>query len=106
MKGQSPPNATHIVETYVILCCLLPGGVFYSYNKPNSLCTVDDLKVIFEQYDIHAVNGPLRIIAEMGEHSQMDKKSLDFLKNHEVDAICEAVVIEGLAQRLLLNSWF
>lgn len=105
MKTQSLANARHIVETDKILCCLLPDGVFYSYNKPGTLCKIGDLKLIFEQYKIHAVNGPLKIIAEMGEHSQMDKKSREFLQQHKIDAICEAAIIHNLAQRILINFY-
>ncbi|MDX2361153.1 MAG: hypothetical protein QNK23_10120 [Crocinitomicaceae bacterium] len=105
MIRQSLTNARHVVETDKILCCILPEDVFYSYNKPGTLCTVEDLQLIFEQYEIHAENGPLKIIAEMGEHSQMDKKSREYLQNHKIDAICEAAIIHNLAQRILINFY-
>ena len=98
-------NPRFISETDKVYCCLLDDSVFYSYTKPGKLLKVEDTIFIFKNYKTHGTSRPLKVVIEMGKHSTMDKQSREFLQEHEVKAICEAVIINGLAQRLLINFY-
>lgn len=98
-------NPTSIVETDSVFCCLLDDSIFFSYNKPNTLAKIEDTKFIFEHYKTFHKNGPLCVLVEMGPHASMDKVSREFLQAHKVKAICEAIVITNLAQRMLVNFY-
>lgn len=98
-------NPRFISETENVYCCLLDGSVFYSYTKPGKLIKMEDTIFIFKNYKTHSASGPIKVIIEMGQHSSMDKQSREFLQKHKVKSICEAVIINGLAQRLLINFY-
>lgn len=98
-------NPTHIAETESIFCCILDNRIFYSYHKPDSQAQPSDFKFILNQYTIHNVNGPLPVLAELGQHATVDKATREFLQQHKAPFICEAIVITSLAQRLLANFY-
>jgi len=97
---------TAILETDKVFCCIHNSDTFYIYYKPSALIEIDDTKLVFDHYEKNMNNGPMKVIAEMGPYSSMDKKSREYLQNHKVPAICEAAVINGLGQRLLINFYY
>ena len=98
-------NSTDTIETETVFCCVLRGSIFYSYYKPGAIVDIKDTLFIFEQYKKATQNGPLRVLVEMGPHSVLDKPSREFLQEHKVEAICEALPVTSLAQRLILNFY-
>ena len=105
MEIEKLRNPTHITETETVFCCLLDGSIFYSYYKPGTTAVIEDTRFIFNQYKEFNRQGPMKVLAEMGPHSSLDKPSREFLQEHKVKAICEALVITNLAQRLILNFY-
>ncbi len=106
MKANTLAHASHIAENDVVICCLIENDTFMAYHKPKSLATKEDLKFLFNHYETLATDGPLRVIVEMAPLSTMDKEARDFLQNHKIEAVCEAVVLNSLAQRIIVNFYF
>lgn len=94
-----------VFEDEFVFCCLLDGHIFYSYNKPGTICDDSVMKSIFSHYEKLSTERPLKIIAEMGLHSSMSRQAREFLQEHTKLAVCEAAVIHSLAQRMLINFY-
>ena len=100
-------NATEFWENEKVYSCILKNDVYYIYHKDSTIAELPDLKELIGRYIyLYKRYGPMKVIAEMGPYSSMDKTAREYLQSQKEDAICEAVVISGLGQRLIINFYF
>ena len=100
-------QATGLWENDRVYSCLLENDIYYIYHKDSTLAEVSDMKELTVRYrELYKSVGAMKVIAEMGPYSSMDKNAREYLQNQKEDAICEAVVLHGMAQRLLVNFYF
>ncbi len=96
-----------IIENEHVMCCLLRDDIFYAYHKPETLSSKEDMQFLFDHYrELVITRGPLKVIVVMAKNSSMDKEAREHLQSQREPAICEAVVLTGLAQRILVNFYF
>ena len=98
-------KSSQVIENETVKCGLISDRIFYSYNKPNQLCTADDMEFIFNHHAKLSQGKKMFILAEMAPFSSMDKSAREYLEEHQVPAICEAVIIHSLSQRMLINFY-
>jgi hypothetical protein len=98
-------NNQNIINTENVRCDLLSDLIFYAFYKPHSLNDVPEMEIVFNEYNKVAGSEPLKVIVEFGKLSSITKEARDYLEKHKVKAICEAIVINNLAQRLIMSFY-
>ena len=95
----------NIIDTVNVRCDLISDQIFYASYKPHSFNDVPEMEIVFNEYNKVAESGPLKVIVEFGELSSITKEARNYLKKHKVKAICEAIIINSLAQRLIMSFY-
>ncbi len=94
------------IETESVICHLAAKDIFYARYKPDSLIGTKEIEIVFNEYKKQISNGPLKVIVEFGRAANITQEAREYLEKHKEMAICEAVIIDGLAQRLVISFYF
>lgn len=97
---------SQIIENENLRCHLIGDDIFYAFYKPETLNEVEHVEIVFDAYKELAKVNPLKVIIEFATLATVSKEARDYIENHKVEAICEAIVITELAQRLIINFYF
>ncbi len=95
-------------ENENVKSCLIQDDIFYCYHKEDKISDVADLQMVFNGFTDHMKSSGKthKIIVELGPYSSLTPEGRHFLQDHKEEAICEAVIVYNIAQRLLINFYF
>jgi len=101
-----PSNSSAIQEIDELLCYMHNEDVFYTYFKPNSVNSAEQVKFVFDHYREITKGTTVKVLVEMGEYSSLDSEARAYLQSHKVAGACEAIVTKNLAQLMIINFYF
>lgn len=88
-----------------VSCGIIEGNIFYIVCHSNSNISFEEIKYTFDIYEKYSINEKLRVIIKMERNSNIEPEGRKFLQTHKIEAVCEACIIENLAQRLIVSFY-
>lgn len=84
---------------------LVDGNIFYVLYQPDMLIEVSDFEETRKVYEDLSQGNPLKFIVEFPPFSSATTEARKWAEEHQVDAVAEAIIFYGLAQRLLIKFY-
>jgi hypothetical protein len=84
---------------------LINGEIFYVLYKPELLIEVSDFEETRSVYQKMSENGILKFLVEFPKYASATNEARKWAEDHQVDAVAEAIVFNGLAQRILIRFY-
>lgn len=84
----------------------LDDGIFHIYYHDNSLLTEIDFRESLEAYDEIRKGKKFKTLVELGIYTSITPEAREYAQSKmKIEAKAEAIVINGLAQRLLVRVY-
>lgn len=80
------------------------GILHYKFANEDNLEVVDFEKAV-TVYQNFGGGSLLKVLAEFPKFSSLDHKTREYLQKREIPAIAEAIVFQGLAQRIIFDAY-
>ncbi len=96
---------TVLIEAENVYCTLIDGDIFYSCYKEKSTIDINEIEIVFDAYKNLKNKTKLKVIVEFGLLAIITEDARKHLEKHKEKALCEALIISGLSQRIVLRFY-
>ena len=96
---------TETIRTKNAVIRLVDGNIFYVLYDPEITIEVSDFEETRSVYEELSKNQLLKFIVEFPPYTSATADARKWATEHQVDAVAEAIVFHGLAQRLLIRFY-
>lgn len=102
---QEPLVSTNTIRTENAVIRLIDDNIFYVLYDPEIVIEVSDFEETRSVYEKLSENQLLKFIVEFPPYTSATADARKWATEHQVDALAEAIVFHGLAQRLLIRFY-
>jgi hypothetical protein len=98
-------DQTKIIKGRIFTAQIIEGDIFNLYFFPNEHAMASDFKAGYDAYNTLRNGELLKLIIEHGEYTIIDTSAREYLQKNKFEAICSAIVMHSIAQRIIYNFY-